>query len=81
MAATRDSVEIGAGGDGAALAIDRQLLHGTSYRSDTFDNETLSSEPQFKVMHAEVWGLGWKPLRFEAQKSTVFADTSVDESC
>jgi hypothetical protein len=45
------------GGDGrVGLWMDSDLERGSSARCDTFENEVLSSTPEFDCMGFEVWG-------------------------
>lgn len=48
---------MGGGGDGFAIQLDDELDTGVSSRSDTFNNDTLSSNEFFKCLNVEVWSL------------------------
>jgi hypothetical protein len=48
---------MGGGGDGYAWQLDDELDTGVSCRSDTFDNQVLSSSEFFKCLNIEVWAL------------------------
>ncbi|CAG8486201.1 8124_t:CDS:2 [Diversispora eburnea] len=52
-----DYLAIGGGEGRIGLWIDSDLQSGHSTRCDTFDNDTLSSTPEFECMGLEVWGL------------------------
>lgn len=52
-----DSIIIG-GGRNPAISIGKDFLLGTSAASETFNNEQLSSTPDFAVKFMEVWTFG-----------------------
>ena len=62
MITDKNHISIGGGGEGPAIYLDDSLLHGRSNESETFGNECLATEPDFKCLIFEVWGLGWKKL-------------------
>ncbi|CAG8572486.1 9306_t:CDS:2 [Rhizophagus irregularis] len=51
-----DYLAIGGGDGRVGLWMDSDLERGSSARCDTFDNEVLSSTPEFICMGFEVWG-------------------------
>ncbi|KAG9291818.1 hypothetical protein G9A89_012103 [Geosiphon pyriformis] len=51
-----DYVAIGGGDGRVGLWIDSDLERGHSDHCDTFDNETLSSSPNFECLGLEIWG-------------------------
>ncbi|GBB83885.1 hypothetical protein RclHR1_10550005 [Rhizophagus clarus] len=51
-----DYLAIGGGDGRTGLWVDSDLERGSSVRCDTFDNEVLSSTPDFDCMGFEVWG-------------------------
>ncbi|RHZ50004.1 hypothetical protein Glove_508g29 [Diversispora epigaea] len=52
-----DYLAIGGGEGKIGLWVDSDLQSGHSTRCDTFDNDTLSSTPEFECMGFELWGL------------------------
>uniref|UniRef100_UPI00358E468D TBC1 domain family member 24-like n=1 Tax=Myxine glutinosa TaxID=7769 RepID=UPI00358E468D len=58
MAGTAEGIYIGGGGEGFALSLDCDLLHGCSVRCNTFANSPLSSTGHFRVTSLEVWTPG-----------------------
>jgi hypothetical protein len=57
MIADYESISMGGGGSGAGLFISSDLMKGYSRRSDTYDNEVLSTSENFNIMNMELWGL------------------------
>ncbi|GAM21229.1 hypothetical protein SAMD00019534_044040 [Acytostelium subglobosum LB1] len=56
MLSTKEEfISLGSGGKGVGLWIDDDLLYGSTNRCDTFNNETLSYNTDFKVIEMEVW--------------------------
>ncbi|CAI2163752.1 17307_t:CDS:2 [Funneliformis geosporum] len=51
-----DYLAIGGGDGRVGLWMDSDLERGSSARCDTFENEILSSTPEFECMGFEVWG-------------------------
>jgi len=56
MNANWDFLSMGARGD-SSLFIDKELMNGHSGRSETYDNEVLSSRSDFNIIKLEVWAL------------------------
>lgn len=58
-----NQIAMGGGGDGFAFALSSDLTHGTTSRSETFENEPLVSTPNdqweqlkpFNIRNFEVW--------------------------
>ena len=48
---------MGGGGEGYAIQLDDELDTGVSNKSDTFNNDVLSSSEFFKCLNVEVWML------------------------
>ena len=65
MMGTHEYFTVGAGDGNFALYLDEMLEKGTSNRSLTFHNDTLSSDSSFNVLTVEVW---------------YFTDETVDDS-
>jgi len=56
---------IGSGGGGYGLWVKDGMLSGASHCCDTYSNECLASSELFDIHSIEVWGLGWKQLKFD----------------
>lgn len=54
---TNSMLAMGGGGEGYAFQLDDELDTGISCKSDTFENEMLSSNEYFKCLNVEVWTL------------------------
>ena len=56
-----DDKSIGLGGSNTkgrfAFFLSRDLYAGSSLKVESYDNETLSKEPDFKCCHLEVWAI------------------------
>lgn len=56
-----DDKQLGVGGSTEkgifALHIQSDLYRGTSYPNESYENETLSKNVDFKCRHIEVWSL------------------------
>jgi len=54
---TSKDVAFGGGKDGDALRLDEELLHGQSYRSETYNNDPLhcSDDPEFECAAVQVY--------------------------
>ena len=50
-------IAMGGGGNGFAWHLDDELNRGMSERSDTYDNEILSSNEFFHCLNVEIWTL------------------------
>jgi len=55
MLTDENFISLGSGGDGFGLWIDSDFDHGASHCCDTFLNEVLSYNVDFKALHIEVW--------------------------
>jgi len=51
-----DHISLGAGDGHAGLYLDADLCNGSSAPCDTYNNEVLSSEKEFKIIDVELWG-------------------------
>jgi len=51
-----DHISLGAGDGHSGLYLDANLCNGSSSPCDTFNNEVLSSEKDFKIIDVELWG-------------------------
>ena len=48
---------VGGGGQGFSMSLDNELKYGSTYRSDTFDNEPLASHTDYDIYIVEVYTL------------------------
>eukprot|EP01095_Lingulamoeba_sp_RSL-Kostka_P002749 TRINITY_DN1366_c1_g3_i1.p1 TRINITY_DN1366_c1_g3~~TRINITY_DN1366_c1_g3_i1.p1 ORF type:complete len:206 (+),score=61.11 TRINITY_DN1366_c1_g3_i1:31-618(+) len=54
---SNDSISFGTGGNGPGIWLDIiDFEHGSSNKSDTYDNEPLASNIDFDIILLEVWG-------------------------
>jgi len=72
-------IQVGGGDEGSAIAIHPDMLNGASRHSETYENDILckSTTGEFKVLHFEVWGLGWRNLKLpdaDLPKGSFFTD-------
>jgi len=51
-----DHISLGAGDGHSGLYLDANLCNGSSAPCDTFNNEVLSTEKEFKIIDVELWG-------------------------
>lgn len=51
-----DHISLGSGDGHSGLYLDSDLCNGSSAPCDTYNNEVLSSEKEFKIIDVELWG-------------------------
>lgn len=54
--ANKEGLHIGAD-ERPAITIDNELMRGTSFPCETFSNDVLAGDYNFKIIEMEFWGL------------------------